>query len=156
MELGSSLFCKLCRMRCLAFCLGHTVVLYISLMLYIAFWAIAACPWSAPPTLSKLLSVLCQFAGGFILAFCLMKANSCNMQELLPLNKITVRVPFVHVPNVSYIDMLAYKSRGKPLTTGTASTMNVQWDCIQASPNRTQSAIVLYQDTSHQNPPYFI
>ena len=56
---------------------------------------------------------LCQFAGGFILAFCLMKANSCNMQELLPLNKITVRVPFVHVPNVSYIDMLAYKSRGK-------------------------------------------
>ena len=72
---------------------------------------------------------LCQFAGGFILAFCLMKANSCNMQELLPLNKITVRVLFVHVRIVFDIDK-AYQSRGKPLTTGTASTMRVQWDCI--------------------------
>lgn len=58
--------------------------------LYIAFWAIAACPWV--PTLSECFPFCVNISWWINSCFCLMKANSCNMQELWPLNKITVQI----------------------------------------------------------------
>lgn len=73
-------------------CLGLTVVLYILYkyiykykLLYIAFWAIAACLWV--PTLPKHFLFSVWISWWIHSCFCLMKANSCNMQELWPLNK---------------------------------------------------------------------
>lgn len=73
-------------------CLGLTVVLYILYkyiykykLLYIAFWAIAACLWV--PTLPKHFLFSLWISWWIHSCFCLMKANSCNMQELWPLNK---------------------------------------------------------------------
>lgn len=50
------------------------------------------------PCPPQTLCFLCQLAGPFILAFALWNANSCNMQELWPRNKIIVHVhPLLHV-----------------------------------------------------------
>lgn len=78
-------------MRCLAFiwvsllfCIYY-INIYKYKMLYIAFWAIAACPWV--PTLPKRFLFSVWISWWIHSCFCLMKANSCNMQELWPLNK---------------------------------------------------------------------
>lgn len=87
-------------------CLGLTVVLYILYkyiykykMLYIAFWAIAACLWVL--TLPNAFCFLCELAGGFILAFALWKptvviCKSCGLEI-----KIIVHV---HHPVVFTLD----------------------------------------------------
>lgn len=84
-------------MRCLAFVWVSLVFLYILYkyiykykLLYIAFWAIAACLWV--PTLPKRFLFSVWISWWIHSCFCLMKANSCNMQELWPGNKITVHV----------------------------------------------------------------
>lgn len=79
-------------MRCLAFVWVSLVFLYIWYkyiykykLLYIAFWAIAACLWV--PTLPKRFLFSVWISWWIHSCFCLMKANSCNMQELWPGNK---------------------------------------------------------------------
>lgn len=90
LKVGPSLFCSRVEWDVWHFVLGLTVVLYIYIMLYIAFWAIAACLWV--PTLSKRFPFSVSISWWIHSCFCLMNANSCNMQELWPLNKITVHV----------------------------------------------------------------
>lgn len=79
-------------MKCLAFVWVSLVFLYIWYkyiykykLLYIAFWAIAACLWV--PTLPKRFLFSVWTSWWIHDCFCLMKANSCNMQELWPGNK---------------------------------------------------------------------
>lgn len=96
-------------------CLGLNVVLYILYkyiykykLLYIAFWAIAACLWV--PTLPKRFLFSVWISWWIHSCFCLMKANSCNMQELWPLNKnyCTCASSVMFTSLVAYCKLLSF------------------------------------------------